>query len=81
MNVSLGKTWEQYVSDQVDSGLFNNASEVVRDALRRQQEQLIKLEALRREVQAGVTSVKRGKISRATSDDIIRKAKDRKPLA
>ena len=36
MNVSLGSTWEQYVADQVDSGTFGNASEVVRDALRRQ---------------------------------------------
>ena len=37
MNFSLGKTWESYVSEQVESGMFNNASEVVRDALRRQQ--------------------------------------------
>ena len=36
MNFSLGKTWERYVAEQVESGLFNNASEVVRDALRRQ---------------------------------------------
>ena len=44
MNFSLGKNWEKYVSERVDSGHFNNASEVVRDALRRQQEYLIKLE-------------------------------------
>ena len=36
MNFSLGKNWENYVSQQVQSGQFNNASEVVRDALRRQ---------------------------------------------
>lgn len=75
MNVSLGKTWDQYVAERVASGEFNNASEVVRDALRRQQEQLLKLEALRREVQAGVESVKAGRISRAGPDEIIRKAK------
>ncbi len=50
MNESLGKTWEDYVDQRVKSGEFNNASEVVRDALRRQQEQLLKLEVLRREV-------------------------------
>ena len=43
MNVSLGKIWEDYVSKQVGSGQFNNASEVVRDALRLQQERLLKL--------------------------------------
>jgi antitoxin ParD1/3/4 len=78
MNVSLGKTWEQYVADQVDSGTFGNASEVVRDALRRQQEHFLRLEGLRREVQRGVDSVRAGAISRASPDDIIRKAKGRK---
>ena len=65
MNVSLGKAWERYVAEQVDSGLFGNASEVVRDALRR-------------DVQAGVESVKAGRISRATPEEIVRKAKARK---
>jgi antitoxin ParD1/3/4 len=78
MNFSLGQTWEQYVADQVASGQFNNASEVVRDALRRQQEQLLKLEALRRDIGKGVASLKAGKISRASADDIIAKAKARK---
>lgn len=81
MNVSIGKTWEQYVSEQVESGLFGNASEVVRDALRRQQEHFVKLEALRREIGAGVDSVKAGRISRATADDVIRRAKERKRTA
>jgi len=74
MNVSLGRTWEQYVAEQVESGVFNNASEVVRDALRRQQEYFIKLEALKHEVGKGSDSVRQGRISRATVDDIVRKA-------
>ncbi|MDP2733454.1 MAG: type II toxin-antitoxin system ParD family antitoxin [Hoeflea sp.] len=78
MNFSLGKTWEQYVAEQVDSGMFNNASEVVRDALRRQQEQLLHLEALRRDVAQGVASVKAGNISQAGPEDIIRQARARK---
>jgi len=81
MNVSVGKTWEQYVAEQVESGLFGNASEVVRDALRRQQEHFMKLEALRREIGAGVESVKVGKISRATPGDIISRGKERKHKA
>ncbi len=64
MNFSLSKTWEQYVTEQVESGVFNNASEVVRDALRRQQEQLLKLEALRRALAQGLASIKTGDVSR-----------------
>ena len=77
MNVSLGEAWDRYVADQVRSGEFNNASEVVRDALRRQQEQLLKLQALRQDVGAGIDSVRAGRISRASADDIVRKAKSR----
>ena len=34
MNVSLGKELEKLVEDQVKTGLYQNNSEVVRDALR-----------------------------------------------
>ncbi len=78
MNVSLGKNWEKYVAEQVDGGQFNNASEVVRDALRRQQEYLIKLESLKRDLLKGVESVKAGKARKVAVDDIIAKAKSRK---
>jgi antitoxin ParD1/3/4 len=78
MNVSLGKTWEEYVEQRVNSGEFNNASEVVRDALRRQQEQLLKLEALRQEIDKGLDSLAAGRVVRTTAGDIIAKAKARK---
>lgn len=78
MNVSLGKNWEKYVAEQVDGGQFNNASEVVRDALRRQQEYLIKLESLKRDLLKGVESVKAGKARKVAVDEIIAKAKLRK---
>ena len=81
MNFSLGKTWENYVAEQVESGMFNNASEVVRDALRRQQEQLLKLEALRRDVRQGVESIQAGRTARPSVDDLVSKAKARKPDA
>ena len=34
MNVSFAKKQEEYISNQIESGDFQNASEVVRDALR-----------------------------------------------
>ena len=77
MNFSLGKNWEKYVADQVSSGHFNNASEVVRDALRLQQQHLMKLAALKRDLEAGNDSVKAGRVSRARPEDIIAKARSR----
>ncbi|MEO9169196.1 MAG: type II toxin-antitoxin system ParD family antitoxin [Aestuariivirga sp.] len=81
MNFSLGKNWDKYVSEQVESGQFNNASEVVRDALRRQQEYLIKLEALKKDISLGVASVKAGKARKVSAAEIIAKAKARKSAA
>ncbi len=39
MNVSLPRTWEEFIAGQVSSGEFGNASEVVREALRLLREQ------------------------------------------
>ena len=36
MHVSLTKTLEDYVREKVSSGYYNNASEVIREALRAQ---------------------------------------------
>jgi len=35
MNVSLTPYWERYVREKVESGRYNNASEVIREALRK----------------------------------------------
>ena len=57
---SLGEHFEQFVKDQVGTGQYASASEVVRDALRlledQKQVQRVKLEALRAEVQKGIDS-------------------------
>jgi antitoxin ParD1/3/4 len=34
MNVSLGPKWEKFVGQKIEGGDYQNASEVVRDALR-----------------------------------------------
>ena len=78
MNYSLSKRLEDYVSEQVKSGSFNNASEVVRDALRLHEEYQLKLEALRHDVKRGVSSIRAGRISRAAPEEIMKKAKTRR---
>jgi antitoxin ParD1/3/4 len=79
MNVSLGKIWEDYVVQQVGSGHFNNASEVVRDALRLQQERMMKLDRLRQEVQLGLDSLSKGQGQRTTAASVISRAKHARP--
>ncbi len=50
MNVSLSSTFEAYIQKQLDDGTYNNASEIIREALRlkMQHDEIyqIKLEAL-----------------------------------
>ena len=60
MNVNLTPQLEEMVRQKVDSGLYNSASEVVREALRLMEEQdrlrAARLEQLRQEVHAGLES-------------------------
>ena len=76
MNVNLSSTFEDYIKQQLNSGLYNNASEVIRDALRlkMQQEEVYqtKLEALKLAVADGVNS---GEAIPLDINDIILEAK------
>lgn len=60
MNVSLPDQLEQFVSEQVRAGRYQSASEVVREGLRllatREEENRIKLDALRKMVREGLDS-------------------------
>ncbi|KYC29361.1 Hypothethical protein [Sterolibacterium denitrificans] len=59
-SVALGHYFETFVRNQVQSGRFNNASEVVRAGLRlleeSEQHKQLELEALRAEIAAGQAS-------------------------
>ena len=67
MNVSLTPELEQLVNDKVKSGLYNSASEVVREALRLLKEQdalkAYRLEELRREIAVGIAQADRGEMA------------------
>lgn len=60
MNISLNPHFEELVKSKVESGLYNSASEVIREALRlleeRDQLRELRLEELRREIQKGIDS-------------------------
>ncbi len=67
MNISLTPELENLVNQKVQSGLYNSASEVMREALRLLKEQddlkRLRLEELRREVMLGVEQIRRGEYS------------------
>ena len=60
MNISLTPQLEEMIRQKVDSGLYNSASEVVRDALRLMDEKdrmrATKLDQLRQEIHEGLSS-------------------------
>ncbi|HTX48942.1 MAG TPA: type II toxin-antitoxin system ParD family antitoxin [Caulobacteraceae bacterium] len=64
-NVSLTGMLDDYVEDRVRSGAFQNASEVVRDALRlhkaRADEEARKEERFRRLIQEGIDDIEAGR--------------------
>jgi antitoxin ParD1/3/4 len=67
MNVSLTRELEEFVEQKVRSGLYQTASEVVRDGLRllRERDELRRdqLEALRRDIAVGVDQADRGQVA------------------
>ncbi len=83
MNVSLTPELDEFVNEKVQSGLYNSASEVVREGLRllREQDDLkrFRLVELKREIEKGIDSLDRGE-GRAFDADAV-KAKGRAKLA
>jgi len=63
-NVVLTKRQEKFIEDLVESGRYQNASEVLRDGLRlveqRQADEASKLKALREAARIGVAALDRG---------------------
>ncbi len=59
-SLSLGEHWEAFIKNEISSGRYGSASEVVRDALRAMEERKSKLEALRSHLLEGATQAKNG---------------------
>lgn len=76
MNVNLSPTFDTYIRKQLESGIYNNASEVIREALRlkMQQDEIYntKLNALRSAIIKGEQS---GESTSFDIQDIIGEAK------
>ena len=59
-SLSLGEHWEVFIKNEISSGRYGSASEVVRDALRTMEERKSKLEALRTHLAQGAQQAKTG---------------------
>jgi antitoxin ParD1/3/4 len=73
MQVSLTPKLEELIREKVESGLYHDASEVIRDALKIMQEldavQGLKLERLREELAKGEADLAAGRKTTISNDD------------
>ncbi len=90
MNVSLTPMLEELVQQKVATGLYNSASEVIREALRlleeRDELRKVRVGTLRREISVGLDQLTRGEVSEYDDRSLETlaadtKAKGRKRLA
>ncbi len=72
MNVSLTPSLEQFVRDRAESGDYNNASEVVREAIRllkrAEEQRALKMERLRAAIRDGDEALARGEFTDLNTD-------------
>ncbi|MDC9616346.1 type II toxin-antitoxin system ParD family antitoxin [Xenorhabdus khoisanae] len=75
-SVALSPYFEAFIRDQIDSGRYNNTSEVIRAGLRalEEREQQVKVESLKSAIMAGIQSGE-GKDARDVFDRLTQKYK------
>lgn len=59
-SLSLGEHWEVFIKNEVASGRYGSASEVVREALRNLEERKTRLEVLRTHLAEGAQQARDG---------------------
>ncbi len=71
-SLSLGEHWEVFIKNEISSGRYGSASEVVRDALRAMEERKSKLEALRSHLAEGAAQASNGEfVDNFSMDSLI----------
>jgi len=75
-SLSLGRHWETFIKNEVSSGRYGSASEVVRDALRNLEEHKSKLDALRAHLQEGELQAERGEFVNQSLDEMLTEFKN-----
>lgn len=70
-SLSLGEHWEIFIKNEVASGRYGSASEVVREALRNLEEKKSKLDALRAHLREGAAQAVKGQFIEDYSIDRV----------
>lgn len=70
--IILGDHFRAYVTKKVRSGRYSNTSEVIREGLRRMEEEDEKLEALKKRLALGEREMKTGKHSTYSLKSIVK---------
>lgn len=82
MNVSLTRELEEFVNKKVGTGLYQTASEVVREGLRLLKErddlQQRKLEDLQRDIDIGLEEAERGDVTTVDAEAVLDKVRARR---
>ncbi len=77
-SLSLGEHWEVFIKNEIASGRYGSASEVVRAALRTLEERNTKLSALRMHLAEGAIQAGRGEYVWQSKDEMLEEFKDEK---
>jgi antitoxin ParD1/3/4 len=77
-SLSLGAHWEEFIKQEIKSGRYSTASEVVRDALRELEDRGKRLEALRAHLAEGAGQAARKDFVQGFDiESVIERTKDR----
>ncbi len=77
-SLSLGGHWEEFIKQEIKSGRYSTASEVVRDALRELEDRGKRLEALRAHLAEGAgQAARRDFVEGFDIESVIERAKAR----
>lgn len=74
MHVNLSKEMEAFIKSKVATGFYGNATEVIRDAIRRMQEDETRIAAFQAAVDEGEADIEAGRVypyTEDTMDEII----------
>jgi antitoxin ParD1/3/4 len=78
-SLSLGEHWEVFIKNEISSGRYGSASEVVRDALRSMEERKSKQEALRSHLSEGAAQARKEDFVESFSMDSLISDLDAEP--
>lgn len=80
MHVSLTPALEKVVRKKIQSGMYNNASEVVREALRLMIEREAGMSWLRHEAALGFEQIERGEVVELSQEEFLKRSKRRQAV-